>query len=299
MDRMTREQPLTRQEKVKIVSSLLKQAPPEEFCEAFSDLRLLVGDDSLMCQEAASLCALHNKLYFTPVRRKECEVLLTRHNELEEEHFLDSQRQVSFKFDHLRKEASEFQAHPQEDEKGEAWRRALYEGLKAYVSSHYPGGICSVFIKDTAIRKILIACIASRLHRPSAFWNGLWKSEWTFTLTPASTSTQVAGTIMVQAHYFEDGNFHLTVCKDVAESLPVTTETQTSQDFVKLLEDADNQFQDGLMEEYQRMSDTHLKAFRRQLPIIHSTIDWEKIVTAKIVEAPAVQCKASLYGISE
>uniref|UniRef100_A0A8C4WIJ1 F-actin-capping protein subunit alpha n=1 Tax=Gopherus evgoodei TaxID=1825980 RepID=A0A8C4WIJ1_9SAUR len=137
------EQPLSRQEKVKIVSSILKQAPPEEFCEAFSDLRLLVGDDSLMCQEAASLCALHNKLHFIPVRRKECEVLLTRHNELEEKHFLDSQRQVSFKFDHLRKEASDFQAHPQEDEKGEEWRRALYEGLKAYVSSHYPGGICS------------------------------------------------------------------------------------------------------------------------------------------------------------
>lgn len=267
--------------------SLLKQAPPEEFCEAFSDLRRLVGDDSLMCQEVASLCALHNKLHFTPVRRKECEVLLTRHNELEEKHFLDPERQVSFRFDHVRREASEFQAHLQEDEKGEAWRKALYEGLKAYVSSHYPGGLCSVFIKDTAIRKILIACIACHLHRPSAFWNGLWKSEWTFALTP--TSTQVAGTIMVQAHYFEDGNIHLTVCKDVAETLPVTTETQTAQDFVKLLEEADHQFQGGLMEEYQRMSDTHLKALRRQLPITRSTIDWEKIVTAKIVEAPAVQ----------
>ncbi|XP_075753129.1 membrane protein FAM174B isoform X1 [Pelodiscus sinensis] len=289
MDRMTREQPLTKHEKMMIVSSLLKQAPPEEFCEAFSDLRLLVSDDSLMCQEAASLCALYNKLHFAPVRSKECEVLLTRHNELEENHFFDPQRQVSFKFDHVRQEPSEFQAHPQEDEMGEAWRRALYEGLKVYVSSHYPGGLCSVFIKDTAIRKILIACIAGRLHRPSAFWNGLWKSEWTFTLTPTSTSTQVAGTIMVQAHYFEDGNIHLTVCKDVAETLPVTTETQTTQDFVKLLEDADNKFQGELMEEYQRMSNTHLKAFRRQLPITHSMIDWEKIVTAKIVEAAAVQ----------
>uniref|UniRef100_A0A8C8R8Y1 F-actin-capping protein subunit alpha n=1 Tax=Pelusios castaneus TaxID=367368 RepID=A0A8C8R8Y1_9SAUR len=278
---------LTRQEKVKIVSHLLKQAPPEEFHEAFSDLRLLVDDDSLMCQEAASLCALHNKLHFTPVRRKACEVLLTRHNELEEKHFLDPQRQVSFKFDHVKREASEFEAHLQEDEKGESWRRTLHEGLKAYVSSHYPEGLCSVFIKDTAIRKILIACIASRLHRPSAFWNGLWKSEWTFAVTPSST--QVTGTIMVQAHYFEDGNIHLTAYKDVTETLPVTTEAQTAQDFVKLLENADNQFQGGLMEEYQSMSDTHLKAFRRQLPITHSTIDWEKIVTAKIVQVPAVQ----------
>ncbi|KAL8197468.1 UNVERIFIED_CONTAM: hypothetical protein K2H54_025624 [Gekko kuhli] len=276
--------PLDRQETVQTVSRLLKQAPPGEFDKAFSDLRALVEDDGLMCEEASGFCAVHNKDHFTPVRAEGCEVLLTRHNELEENHFLDPQSQVSFEYDHLRRKASDFQAHPEEDEKGEQWRRELQESLKAYVSEHYPEGLCGVFIKDTAVRRIFVACIASHQHKPSASWNGLWKSEWTFALTPASTSTEVSGTITVQAHYFEDGNVHLNVTRDVEETLLVTDEAQTAREFVKLVEKAERQVQTGLMEEYQKMKDTYVKAFRRQLPITHTTLDWERMMTAKIVE---------------
>uniref|UniRef100_A0A8D2KWR8 F-actin-capping protein subunit alpha n=1 Tax=Varanus komodoensis TaxID=61221 RepID=A0A8D2KWR8_VARKO len=133
---------LSKPEKVQVVSRLLKQVPPGEFKEAFSDLRTLVNDDTLMCEEAASLCAVHNKDHFTPVQSEECEVLLTRHNELEENHFIDPQKKISFKYDHLRRMPSDFQAHPEEDEKGEVWRRALQEALNAYVCSHYPEGLC-------------------------------------------------------------------------------------------------------------------------------------------------------------
>ncbi|XP_063001401.1 F-actin-capping protein subunit alpha-1-like [Elgaria multicarinata webbii] len=281
---------LAKPEKVQVVSQLLKQAPPGEFNEAFSDLRMLVDDDAMMCEEAASLCAVHNKDHFTPVKAEECEVLLTRHNELEENRFLDPQNQVSFKYDHLRRMPSDFQAHPEEDKKGEVWRRALQEALKAYVSNHYPEGLCSVFIKDTAVRKIFVACIESHQHKPSAFWNGLWKSEWTFALASASTSTQVTGTITVQAHYCEDGNTHLRVIKNVEETLLVTAdETQTARDFAKLVARVENGIQCGLMEEYQHMNGTYVKSFRRQLPITHTSLDWEKVITAKIVEARVVQ----------
>lgn len=280
---------LDRQETVQTVGRLLKQAPPGEFNKAFSDLRVLVKDDSLMCEEAPGLCAVHNKDHFTPVKTESCEVLLTRHNELEENRFLDPQSQVSFKYDHLKKKLTDFEAHPEEDEKGEQWRRALHESLKSYVNDHYPTGLCSVFIKDTAVRKIFVACIESHQHKPSAFWNGLWKSEWTLALAPASTSTEVSGTITVQAHYFEDGNVHLTVTRDVEETLLVTDEAETAQNFVKLVEKAENQVQNGLMEEYQKMNDTYVKSFRRQLPITHTTLDWERMVTAKIVEAHAIQ----------
>ncbi|XP_053128731.1 F-actin-capping protein subunit alpha-2-like [Hemicordylus capensis] len=281
--------PLSGPEKVQVVSRLLKQAPPGEFTEAFSDLRLLVDDDAVMGEEVASLCAVHDKDHFTPIRTQECEVLLTRHNELEENRFLDPQGQVSFKYDHLKRKAGEFQPHPEEDEKGELWRRAIQESLKAYVRNHYPEGVCSVFIKDTAIRKIFVACIESHRYRPSAFWNGLWKSEWTFALVPVATSTPVTGSITVQAHYFEDGNTHLTVARDVEETLLVTDEAQTAQDFVKLVEKAESAVQGGLMEEYQLMNGTYLKSFRRQLPITHTTLDWEKVATAKVLEARVIQ----------
>ncbi|XP_010225133.1 PREDICTED: F-actin-capping protein subunit alpha-2-like [Tinamus guttatus] len=167
------------------------------------------------------------------------------------------------------------------------WRRSLEEALGTYVSHHYPKGLCSVFVKDTAMRKILVACIQASMPKPSPFWSSLWKSEWTFTLSP-STSTQVTGTIDVQAHYFEGGNIHLAACKEVTMSLPVASRTQAIRAFVKLVEDSEGQLHAGLMEEYQRMNDTYLKAFRRQLPITHSMIDWEKIMTGRIVTVPAL-----------
>ncbi|XP_062439999.1 F-actin-capping protein subunit alpha-2-like [Rhea pennata] len=279
---------LGRTEQAQAIANLLRQCPAEEFAAAFSDLRVLLADDSLLLQEAPDLCAWHNKVHFTPVRTPECQVLLTCHNALEANRFFDPQTQLSFQYDHVRGEASDFQAHAQEDGKAEMWRTALEEALGAYVSHHYPKGLCSVFVKDTAMRKILVACIQASAPKPSPFWSSLWKSEWTFTLTP-SASTQVMGTIDVQAHYFEGGNIHLTVCKEVTESLPVSSRMQAIRAFVKLVEDSESQLQAGLMEEYQKMNGTYLKAFRRQLPITHSMIDWEKIMTGRIVKVPALR----------
>nr|XP_060611908.1 F-actin-capping protein subunit alpha-2-like [Anolis sagrei ordinatus] len=276
-------------EKAQLVSRLVKQAPPGEFKEVFSDLRMLVDDDAMMCEEAENLCAIHDKDHFTPVQTERCNVLLTRHNELEENRFLDPQNRVSFKYDHLRRMPSDFQAHHEEDKKGEAWRREFHEALKVYVDKHYPEGLCSVFIKDTAVRTIFVACIESHRHRPSAFWNGLWRSEWTFALVPSSTSTEVTGNVLIQAHYFEDANMHLNVAKDVEETLLVTDKIQTAQEFVKLVEKVENAVQRGLMEEYQHMNGTYLKSFRRQLPITHARLDWEKVVTVRVVEARAIQ----------
>lgn len=282
--------PLDRQEKAQVVRRLLKQSPPGEFQETFNDLRMLVNDDTLMYEEAAGLCATHDKDHFTRVKTGACcEVLLTRHNELEENRFLDPQNQVSFKYDHLSRMPSDFRPHPEENEKGELWRRAFHDALAVYTSNHYPEGLCSVFVKDTAIRKIFVACISGHRYKPSAFWNGLWISEWTFSLSPASTSTEVVGNIMTQAHYFEDGNMHLKVTKDVRETLLVSNEAQTAQEFVKLVKKAENEIHSGLMEEYQHINKTYLKSLRRQLPITHTTLDWERVVTSKIVEARAIQ----------
>lgn len=282
---LLKDQGLVWPEKVQVMSRLLKQIPPGEFKEAFSDLRMLVGDDVMMCKEAASLYSMYNKDHFIPIKWENGLVLLTRHNELEENRFLDPENKVSFRYDPLRMITSNFQDHPEEDEKRELWRKTLYEALKTYVSNHYPEGVCSVFTKDTAVRKFFVACIESHRYKPLAFWNGLWKSEWIFAVVPASPSTEVSGSITVQTHYFEDGSVHLTVTKDVEETLLITDENQTAQDFVKLVEKKENELQSWLMEEYQLMNSTYVKSFRRQLPITHTSLDWEKVVTAKIVEA--------------
>lgn len=264
-------------EKVKIASSFIHNAPPGEFNEVFSDVRALISNDQLLKDGASQAFAEYNMEQFIPaiIGDGKDQVIVSRHGLVDGGRFLDPRTKRTFKYDHLKKEASDVRP-TSIDERAEAYRAALEASLTSYAKDHYPNGVVTVYGSAVGGGVKLIACIEDHKYNPNNFWNGRWRSEWSATIS--GSSTEVKGSIKVQVHYYEDGNVQLVTSKDFTDTLKIEGEAGTASNFVKLIHRSEDDYQSALNDNYKTMSQTTFKALRRQLPVTRTKIDWDKIL---------------------
>ncbi|PCH39763.1 F-actin capping protein alpha subunit [Wolfiporia cocos MD-104 SS10] len=280
-------------QQIEAASKFLLQAPPGEINDVLNDVRNIVSDDESL--QAGLLPALreYNLAQFTtadvPGHNHQSIISeaariskpSTEGEETEEsDRFWDPRSRTSFRFDHLSLETSE--PEPVEpDEESEPFRAALESASLTYLAAHYHDGVTSVFPASGSTSRYYVQIVANK-YNPSNYWSGRWRSEYTVDLEERT----LKGRILVNVHYYEQGNVQLSTTHSIDLPLPPTitpsSAAASASKVLALVEAEEGKYQTSLNETYTEMSEKTFKGLRRALPMTRSKLDWDKVLGYKL-----------------
>jgi len=267
---------VTEDEIVDIANNFLLSAPPGEFMEVVTDVRALLPKESLINESAPRTFREYNTEQMVQVDSpKGHKVLITKYGEVADGDYLDPKGGLVLHYDHIKQEVTGSRAISGSDldSSVESLRAAFEKEAFAYTAEHYPHGTTTVYGKDGKI----IICISSARFNPHNFWNGRWRSVWTY------HAGELVGHFKIVVHYYEDGNVQLNTntTQNVTIS-PSGGPDAIASAAIKAMGKTEQAFQESLDSSHRSMGDTTFKALRRALPITRQRIDWNKIKNYKI-----------------
>jgi len=266
----------TEEELINTANHFLLSSPPGEFMEVVTDVRALLPNESMINESAPRTFREYNTEQMIPVDSpgNTHKVLITKYGEVSEGEYLDPKGNQVISYDHIKQEVTGKRAISDElDSSLEPLRQAFEKHAFAYAGDHYPHGAATVYGKDGQI----IVCISSARFNPQNFWNGRWRSVWTF------SNGELTGHFKIVVHYYEDGNVQLNTDTTQKTTITETGNPDTvASAALKAIAKVEAQYQSSLDTSYSTMGDTTFKALRRALPIFRTRIDWSKIKNYKV-----------------
>ncbi|KAI0795293.1 F-actin-capping protein subunit alpha [Irpex lacteus] len=283
---------MSAEDRIQAASKFLLQSPPGEINDVLNDVRNIISDDDTLQAGIQPALQEYNLAQFitasVPGRQHQSIVSEAARvppgaedEEADgEDRFWDPRSRTSFKFDHLTLEAKEPQHYEPETE-SEPFRTALETSALSYISAHFHDGVVSVFPTHGNVNKYVIQVVANK-YNPSNFWSGRWRSEYIVDLEART----LAGKILVNVHYYEQGNVQLstnhTISLDLPSGITSSPEVSSASKILAIISDEETKYQTTLNESYQDLGDNTFKTLRRALPITRAKLDWDKVLGYKL-----------------
>ncbi|KAF8208854.1 F-actin-capping protein subunit alpha [Mycena galopus ATCC 62051] len=271
---------------IEAASSFLLQSPPGEINDVLNDVRNIISDDDSLHEGVLPALKEYNLTQFMTV-----DVPGTDHQSIisdaarveatedGQERFVDPRSKTSFLFDHLSLASDSQPAEPDAD--SEPFRAALEKATLAYLEAHFHDGVTSIFSAKQSTNRFVIQVVANK-YNPSNYWAGRWRSEYTIDLNENS----IDGKVLVNVHYYEQGNVQLSTTHTISMSLPAaivtSSPTASASKILALIEDEEGKYQTSLNDTYTEMGEKTFKGLRRALPLTRQKIDWDKVLGYKL-----------------
>ncbi|KAI0647727.1 F-actin capping protein alpha subunit [Trametes meyenii] len=301
------------EERIQTASRFLLQSPPGEINDVLNDVRNIISDDDSL--QAGILPALreYNLAQFitadVPGHQHQSIVSeaaripsssSSEDDEQSQDRFWDPRSRTSFRFDHLSLETSDPE-HVEPDAESEPFRYAphtipsflpnithrpfssvaLENASLTYLAAHYHDGVASVFSTPGSSTRFVVQIVANK-YNPTNYWSGRWRSEY---IVDAAAQT-LAGRILLNVHYYEQGNVQLATSHTVSLALPPAITTAggagAATKVFALIEAEEGRYQASLNETYAEMGEKTFKGLRRALPMTRSKLDWDRVLGYKL-----------------
>lgn len=122
--------------------------------------------------------------------------------------------------------------------------------------------------------------IVGNKYNPTNYWTGRWRSIYEIDME----SGKIEGSILVNVHYYEQGNVQLSTKHSPKIEVPSPTNEKSPKEIMKAIQTAESQYQAGLNSAYSDLGEHTFKLLRRALPVTKQKINWNNIKSRIVLD---------------